>query len=57
MHDIYFRGQHILVDAAHNADGIRALLQAVQERNLKVKGAIFGVMKDKDTSKMLEVRQ
>ena len=41
----------LLLDVAHNPPGIRALVQSLGPKNLVV---VFGVMKDKDSFRMLE---
>ncbi|CAD7965779.1 unnamed protein product [Amoebophrya sp. A25] len=53
MESITWRGQHFLLDAAHNIDGIRLLTSAVEKRGLRIDAVLFGVMRDKDFVKML----
>jgi dihydrofolate synthase/folylpolyglutamate synthase len=43
-----------LLDVAHNPAGVRTLVGELRDRGVKNLVAVFGVMKDKDYSTMLE---
>jgi dihydrofolate synthase/folylpolyglutamate synthase len=47
------RGKKWLVDVAHNPDGMRTLVQALQQEGEGDLTVVFGVMKDKDYREML----
>ena len=46
-------GRGYIIDVAHNPDGIRTLVSAIQSRRERVRWIVFGVMKDKEWGKML----
>ncbi|MEX0380838.1 folylpolyglutamate synthase/dihydrofolate synthase family protein [Leuconostoc sp. MS02] len=51
----YHKTTNILVDAAHNVDGINGLVSAISAWHLKIKPTlILGVLKDKDYHEMLD---
>lgn len=51
----YHEDTNILFDAAHNVDGIRGLVSALNAWHLKIKPTlILGVLKDKDYHEMLD---
>eukprot|EP00392_Amoebophrya_sp_AT5.2_P005914 g5924.t1 len=53
METLEYGGRTFLVDAAHNADGVRSLTRSIKKRGLKVDRVLFGAMRDKDFSTML----
>lgn len=51
----YHPDKNILFDAAHNVDGIQALVSALNSWHLKIKPTlVLGVLKDKDYHEMLD---
>ena len=46
---------HLYLDGAHNIDGIKALLQTIQEQQLQDIGIVFSALNDKDIQDMLEM--
>lgn len=44
-----------LLDAAHNLDGVAALLESIREENLTIDALIFGTMADKNSLEMLSL--
>lgn len=52
----YHSDSNILFDAAHNVDGINALVSALNSWHLKIKPTlVLGVLKDKDYHEMLDI--
>ena len=50
----YLGRRRILLDVAHNPAGVRTLVGELRDRGVKNLVAVFGVMRDKDYSTMLE---
>ena len=48
-----WHGLRLFCDAAHNVDGVRALVQALEERQSSPELVIFSTLQDKDASEML----
>ena len=48
------RRRKILLDVAHNPDGMRTLAHEIERRHFRNLVAVFGVMKDKDYGPMLD---
>lgn len=48
-------GKRLLLDVAHNADGMMSLVSSLQESGNSNFVVVFGVLKDKDVDKMVEL--
>lgn len=46
---------HIYLDGAHNIDGIRSLVQTLNEQKIKDVGIVFSALNDKDIDDMLQL--
>jgi len=54
LEELTFHGARVLLDAAHNPAGARALGAFLRERGWNDCALVFGVMKDKDAGAMVE---